>query len=613
VREILSSHSFDHASFALRDDNFPNRLHDAQPILWDTGCRPDETKPAGQCDEVLFDFDVNKDENSPGTPRKTFMIVGDSMTQGREGDWTWRYRLWKWFQSQHLDMIRFVGPFTGTREPDVASAPIPPLTDTDPKPVEGAPRANGRYATTEAWDTNHYAIWGRQIAQDIPEIQAHVRYYQPDYILIMLGFNDLGWFVSDADGTLASMKRLIDEARAAKPNVRFAITNIPQRTYLGKANALLPQKTNDYNALITANVPKWSTAESRMELVKLLENYQCGPDACPAGSDGLHPNAKGDFQIASIFSKTLFDAYGIGKSPLSVPADADIPARAHPVPTNVVAVGSDVGVTVTWNAIFGVYGFDVRYRLKGFDWDLGNIASGRSSTGTTRFDTTWTEAGMEWEYQVRSSVGDDVKSDWSSSMVKAVATPKTPVRPLNIKVYPSGLSAIQVSWENPGAGANLFNVIVWDQDIPDSWIASHATRDLAYLYTDSLIPGHRYNVYVEAWNSYGGGIPGQGRSVYPGAGMTSTPLRLVVETIDPTTVTLSWVPVSFAVSYRVYVRRIDDGSAERIDGGDVTEATHGIWFLFPGVWHHEFCVTAMNGDLESGRSNCVIPPVLPGW
>jgi hypothetical protein len=28
------------------------------------------------------------------------MIVGDSITQGREGDWTWRYRLWQWFQEQ---------------------------------------------------------------------------------------------------------------------------------------------------------------------------------------------------------------------------------------------------------------------------------------------------------------------------------------------------------------------------------------------------------------------------------------------------------------------------------------------------------------------------------
>jgi len=35
------------------------------------------------------------------------------MSQGHEGDWTWRYRLWQWFTSQGV-AIDFVGPYTGT-------------------------------------------------------------------------------------------------------------------------------------------------------------------------------------------------------------------------------------------------------------------------------------------------------------------------------------------------------------------------------------------------------------------------------------------------------------------------------------------------------------------
>lgn len=31
--------------------------------------------------------------------------------------------------------------------------------------------------------------------------------YKPDILLVMLGFNDMGWFVSDAPGTLNSMVR----------------------------------------------------------------------------------------------------------------------------------------------------------------------------------------------------------------------------------------------------------------------------------------------------------------------------------------------------------------------------------------------------------------------
>jgi hypothetical protein len=32
------------------------------------------------------------------------MVVGDSMTQGHEGDWTWRYRLWEWFDERGVDV-----------------------------------------------------------------------------------------------------------------------------------------------------------------------------------------------------------------------------------------------------------------------------------------------------------------------------------------------------------------------------------------------------------------------------------------------------------------------------------------------------------------------------
>lgn len=40
-----------------------------------------------------------------------------------------------------------------------------------------------------------------------------VRKYQPDLLLVMLGFNDMGWFVSDAQGTLDSMVSVMFSAR----------------------------------------------------------------------------------------------------------------------------------------------------------------------------------------------------------------------------------------------------------------------------------------------------------------------------------------------------------------------------------------------------------------
>jgi hypothetical protein len=53
------------------------------------------------------------------------IIVGDSISQGREGDFTWRYRIWEWFQSQGVE-VDFVGPYTGTVQPDKPAPPPPP-------------------------------------------------------------------------------------------------------------------------------------------------------------------------------------------------------------------------------------------------------------------------------------------------------------------------------------------------------------------------------------------------------------------------------------------------------------------------------------------------------
>jgi lysophospholipase L1-like esterase len=81
--------------------------------------------------------------------------------------------------------------------------------------------------------------------------------YEPDYLLVMLGFNDVGWFISDAEGTFESMKIFISEARAAKPDIKMALGNIPQRSFIGGREDL-PIKTKLYNRMLAAAIPEWS-------------------------------------------------------------------------------------------------------------------------------------------------------------------------------------------------------------------------------------------------------------------------------------------------------------------------------------------------------------------
>jgi lysophospholipase L1-like esterase len=91
------------------------------------------------------------------------------------------------------------------------------------------------------------------LAQQAGLIRGMVQTTQPDYLLVLLGFNDVGWFVSDAEGTFESMEKFIGEARAAKADVKFALGNIPQRSFIGGRDDL-PIKTDVYNQLLASSI-----------------------------------------------------------------------------------------------------------------------------------------------------------------------------------------------------------------------------------------------------------------------------------------------------------------------------------------------------------------------
>ncbi|WP_107484679.1 NPP1 family protein [Streptomyces sp. MJM1172] len=158
LRDKLFAHDFDHATIAIKDSSYPGDLKGAMPFYVTTECKSN-SQGGTACSEIknpMFPFDYSRDENSPGDPNPPVeppepprptdplkgMVVGDSMTQGHEGDWTWRYRLWQWFRDQDAS-VDFVGPYTGTMPPDAASAPQPPPLQGKRQPVTGAPRTSG--------------------------------------------------------------------------------------------------------------------------------------------------------------------------------------------------------------------------------------------------------------------------------------------------------------------------------------------------------------------------------------------------------------------------------------------------------------------------------------
>lgn len=70
---------------------------------------------------------ISDHESLEGHTTLRILIVGDSMSQGAEGDYTWRYRIWSWCQEQNISAT-FVGPYTGTQQPDEPAKSMGPIS-----------------------------------------------------------------------------------------------------------------------------------------------------------------------------------------------------------------------------------------------------------------------------------------------------------------------------------------------------------------------------------------------------------------------------------------------------------------------------------------------------
>ena len=100
-----------------------------------------------------------------------FMLVGDSITQGRAGDFTWRYRL-------HTHLAATMTP-AGSRVE--FAGPRRDLYD-----LADHRHGNQDYADAK-FDPDHNAIWGRLLADARAGIAADVAEFRPTHLLVLLG------------------------------------------------------------------------------------------------------------------------------------------------------------------------------------------------------------------------------------------------------------------------------------------------------------------------------------------------------------------------------------------------------------------------------------------
>lgn len=242
-------------------------------------------------------------------PPMRLMLVGDSVTQGSSGDWTWRYRLWHHLVDAGVN-VDFVGPYDD-------------LFDTESSTFGSQAYADG------AFDRDHAARWGASYAKPPADAAQLVRDYQPHIVLVLMGINDLLWGATPTEAVEA-VRKLVTDVRASSPGTDIIVGQMPWLEERGAA---------EFNDALAVLAPEISTSESTISVAAFG-----GFERCVQLYDPLHLSARGEQQLAAGFADALAQL-GIG-TPFVRPL-----APVSDVPVQVAEVSADPGnerVTLTW-------------------------------------------------------------------------------------------------------------------------------------------------------------------------------------------------------------------------------------------------------------------------
>lgn len=270
---------------------------------------------------------------------------------------------------------------------------------------------------------------------------------------------------------------------------------------------------------------------------------------------------------------------------------------------------------MTWDAVYGAFGYDLRSRRAGrSSWDFCHVAC-------NRYDSRHF-AKQTWEYQVRTSGGDYLKSPWSS-VVSAVAHPEMAPGPSNITTHatPTGFA---IAWDPPhgpfSGEVDRYGVITFDRDEPGNLPCVTGVKG-ERTEIEGLVPGHHYAIAVETWTSIGGGRPANARDVVVGGATPPVPRRLRAVAVDDNSVEVRCLGHPTAAGYLVWCqlkhsrrshalnREMSVGTqrCQRADLGAAPDPEISFTFssLVQPPWDYKFAVAAYNGDDMSPWSEWV--------
>ena len=322
--------------------------------------------------------------SAPGTAKEPvrILLVGDSVTQGSAGDWTWRYRLWR-----HL-----VG--TGVRVDLVG--PRDDLLDN----VTGE---FGSHAYLDpGFDQDHAARWGMFFAGQDHPIGELVDEYHPDVVVELLGVNDLAWTDVTSEGVSQDARQFVEDARAADPDVDVVLGALPQAWISGVAG---------YDESLPGLAAELDTDTSRVVAATPPAAFVEGVDTW----DSAHPTASGEVKVAAGVADALA-GLGIGTE---YPRPLPDPPLGPRIPAELAVTPGDGAAELSWVSPPGATAAYVWIRdtTNGEDW------------GRLPFPLpgpTWTAGdlvnGHEYEFRLQSEKGSVAAEDLYSNV--ATVTPR---------------------------------------------------------------------------------------------------------------------------------------------------------------------------------------------
>jgi acyl-CoA thioesterase I len=240
------------------------------------------------------------------------MPLGDSITEGKSGDATYRYFLW------HLLLdaghsVDFVGSMVGVK----GGLPLNSDFDQDHEGHSG-------------WTADKMGLYARDFAQ-----QANA-----DIVLVHLGTNDILRGHTNAS-TRKDLKKVINQLRLANPQVVILLAEIIP--IAGKET-----QVQNLNSRIRTLAAEVSSTTSPVIAVDQHTGFSVSSDLY----DGVHPSQSGYAKMADQWFATLGSLLGDGSSPTTVTLTAPSPGALFASGSIIPLVASVNGTDPVLKVVF---------------------------------------------------------------------------------------------------------------------------------------------------------------------------------------------------------------------------------------------------------------------